>query len=80
MNYQSPKATAKDHLQIELESSDDSQNIKNPRFSNYSMHFNNLIKRKEVTTMYPIQSILISYDSLKVITVTKKDDTESWVK
>lgn len=30
--------------------------------------------------MYPIVSMVISFDSTRGITVTKKDDFESWVK
>lgn len=30
--------------------------------------------------MYPIVSMVISYDSSRGVTVTKKDDFESWVK
>ena len=30
--------------------------------------------------MYPIVNVMISYDSTRAITVTKKDDHECWVK
>ena len=30
--------------------------------------------------MYPIVTVMLSYDSTRAITVTKKDDSETWVK
>ena len=52
----------------------------NPRFRNYSSVFRNLVKSSNVVTMYPIVSAIITYDSTKVVTVTRKNDTEYWVK
>ena len=52
----------------------------NPRFKNYRSLFQNLLKTSEVTTMYPICSVIITYDSSKAITVTKKNDREYYVK
>ena len=55
-------------------------NKPNPRFKNYSDIFKNLVKSTNVTTMYPICSMIVTYDSMKAVTVTKKDDTEYWLK
>jgi hypothetical protein len=55
-------------------------NKPNPRFKNYSAIFKGLVKNSSVTTMYPIISMMITYDSTKAITVTKKDDTEYYIK
>lgn len=42
--------------------------------------FSNLTKHKALPTMYAIVSVVISYDSTRAITTTKKDDREFWVK
>lgn len=55
-------------------------NKPNPRFKNYSDVFKNLVKSSNVKTMYPIVSMIISYDSTIAMTVTKKDDKEYYVK
>ena len=55
-------------------------NKPNPRFKNYSNVFKNLVKSTNVVTMYPIMSMIITYDSTKAITVTKKDDQNYYVK
>lgn len=55
-------------------------NKPNPRFKNYKELFNNLLKSTDVTTMYPICTVIISYDSTRAITVTKKDDKEYYIK
>ena len=55
-------------------------NKPNPRFKNYSGVFKNLIKGSNITTMYPICTMLITYDSTKAVTVTKKDDHEYYIK
>ena len=55
-------------------------NKPNPRFKNYSDVFKNLIKSSNVPTLYPICSIIITYDSTKAITVTKRSDKEYYVK
>lgn len=52
----------------------------NARFKNYKEVFNNLLKSTSVTTMYPINSVMISYDSTRAITVTKRNDREYYVK
>lgn len=50
------------------------------RFKNYTKVFNNLTKSHTVTTMYPIVSCMITYNSQSVVTVTKKNDREYLVK
>lgn len=42
--------------------------------------FKDLIKQQSVVTKYPIVSMIITYDSTRAITVTKKDDQEYLVK
>ena len=39
-----------------------------------------LILKKTVATQHPIVSMMITYDSEKVMTVTKKDDREFWIR
>ena len=51
----------------------------NERFNNYTSLFNNLLTQHSVATLYPIVSMIINYRSTRAITVSKKDDTESWV-
>ena len=55
-------------------------NKPNPRFKNYSGVFKNLVKSTNVVTMWPIVSMIITYDSSKAITVTKANDREYFVK
>ena len=55
-------------------------NKPNPRFKNYSSVFKGLVKNSSVVTMYPICSMIITLDSTKAVTVTKKDDTEYYIK
>ena len=55
-------------------------NKPNPRFKNFSEVFRNLVKSTNVVTMYPIVSMIITYDSTKAVTVTKKNDREYYVK
>ena len=52
----------------------------NKRFKNYNDLFSGLTKSKNVTTLYPIVSCMITYDSKRAVTVTKKDDREYYVK
>jgi hypothetical protein len=52
----------------------------NPRFKNYSEVFRNLLKQNNCPTLYPITSMIITYDSKKVIAVTKKDDSEMYIR
>jgi len=55
-------------------------NKPNPRFKNHRELFGNLLKTTEVTTMYSICSVIISFDSTRGITVTKKSEKEYYVK
>ena len=55
-------------------------NKPNPRFKNQKELFNNLLKSTDVTTMYPICSVIISYDSTRAITVTKRNEKEYYIK
>jgi len=55
-------------------------NKPNPRFKNHKELFNNLLKSTDVTTMYPICSVIISYDSTRAITVTKRNEKEYYIK
>jgi len=47
---------------------------------NYKSSFQNLLRTQPVVTMFPLVTMAISLDSTRAITVTKKDDTEHWVK
>ena len=42
--------------------------------------FTGLLKQTQVITLYPIISLLITYDSTRAITVTKKNDQMHFVK
>jgi hypothetical protein len=55
-------------------------NKPNPRFKHYKELFNNLLKSTNVVTLYPICTVIISYDSKYAVTVTKKDEREYFVK
>lgn len=50
------------------------------RFAYYKDIFTNLLRQTTVITKYPIVTMAISYDSTRAITVTKKDDKESYIK
>lgn len=52
----------------------------NPMFKNYKNLLDNLLKTKKVTTMYPLVSIYITYDSELAITVTKQNEKAYYVK
>ena len=39
-----------------------------------------MIKTNNVTTLYPIVSVIITYDSARAVTVTKKNPQEYYVK
>jgi hypothetical protein len=52
----------------------------NEKFDNYRKIFSNLLKRNTVVTMYPIVSMNIAYDSSRVTTITKANDSEYWIK
>jgi len=54
-------------------------NKPNSRFKNFKELFNNLLKSSDVTTAYPVNSIIISYDSTKAVCVLKKNDREYYV-
>ena len=60
----------------ELSNSSANQHPRYSKFKNYSSIFDNLTKSNSVDTPYPIISMLITYDSTRVIAVTKKDDTK----
>ena len=46
----------------------------NPRFKNYSSLFMNMVKSKNVVTKFNLESMIITYDSTKAITVTKQNN------
>ena len=52
----------------------------NERFKNYSNLFSYLTKQQQVLTFWPIVSCIIGYNSKKVVTVSKKDDQEFYVR
>ena len=57
------------------------QDVKpNKRFKNFNDVFSGLTKSQNITTMYPIVSCAITYNSKSAITVTKKNDREYYVK
>ena len=49
-------------------------------FKNNRGQFDNLLKRYERETEFPIQTITITYDSKRAITVTKANEREYWVR
>ena len=52
----------------------------NPNFDNYADLFNNLTTSVLVKTQYDIVSVIISYDSSRVVTCTKDHDMHYCVK
>ena len=52
----------------------------NERFKNFSDMFSTLTKQHQVLTFYPMVSCIISYDSKSTVTVTKKNETEYYVR
>ena len=52
----------------------------NAKMKDYANMFKDLIKQQSVVTKYPIVSMIITYDSTRAVTVTKKDDQEYLVK
>ena len=60
--------------------SDNEKYKANSRFKNFAPCFNKLNKTKNVVTMWPLVSVMISYNSKYAVTVTKKDDKCSIVK
>jgi len=49
-------------------------------FHKYRNIFQNLLKRESIQTACPVISVILSYDETRVITVTKKDDSEYRIK
>jgi hypothetical protein len=56
------------------------ENKPNPRFKHYKELFNNLVKDVDIPTLYPICSVIITYNSKYAVTVTKRDEKEYYVK
>ena len=57
------------------------QDVKpNPRFKHFNDIFSGLTKSKNVGTMYPIVSCMITYNSKSAVTVTKRNDMTYFVK
>jgi hypothetical protein len=52
----------------------------NMRFAYYKDIFTNLLRQSTVITKYPIVTMVITFDSTRAITVTKRDDKESFIK
>lgn len=52
----------------------------NPNFDNYADLFNNLTTSQLVKTVYDLVSVIISYDSTRVVTCSKNDDMHYCVK
>ena len=52
----------------------------NLRFKNFTDIFSSLTKQKNLVTLYPIVSCMITYNSRSAVTVTKKSDREYYVK
>ena len=55
------------------------KHIPNQRFANYQNVFQNLIKTTSVPTDDSIVNCVISFDSTKAITVTKRDENEYYI-
>ena len=53
------------------QSPDQDQMRPNPRFKNYADIFKSLVKQQEIPSMYPICSMIITYDSTRVIVVSR---------
>lgn len=52
----------------------------NIRFMSYKNVFKDLLRQTQVITMYPIVSMIITNDSTKAVTITKKDDRTCFIK
>ena len=52
----------------------------NSQFENYSELFNNLTTTHLVKTQYDLVSVMITYDSTRVVTCAKNDDTHYIIK
>lgn len=52
----------------------------NKRFKNYNDIFSGLTKQKNVVTLYPIVSVMITYNSVSAVTVTKQNDRAYYIK
>ena len=59
---------------------DDFELEPNKRFKHFKETFANLTKSKNVITMYPIVTCIITYNSKSVLTVTRKSDREYYIK
>jgi hypothetical protein len=46
----------------------------------YKNVFKDLLKQTNVITMYPIVSMIITYDSSRAVTITRKDDRTYFIK
>ena len=52
----------------------------NPKFNNYQSVFENLLKTTHVETQYLIQNMELTKDATTAILVTKKDDSEYYIR
>ena len=52
----------------------------NPKFNKQKTLFDNMLKSKRIESKSPIMSMMITYDSSKVFTVTKMNDIECRIK
>ena len=50
------------------------------KWKNYAEVFNNLVEKNEYKTAWPIISMMITYDSTRVIAVTKEDDMSYYIR
>lgn len=51
----------------------------NEKFNSYGQIFKDLLKQVSVLTLNPIVSCIITYDSTRVVTVTKESDQVSFI-
>ena len=49
-------------------------------FANQAYLMKNLINTETISTQFCITYMIITYDSKKVITITKRKDSEYWIK
>lgn len=54
--------------------------VRYAKFKNYQSVFDNLTKYQKVPTKYDIVNMIITYDSTHAVGITKKDDTEYFVR
>jgi len=69
-----------EHQKVALGAGADSDVKPNKRFKNYNDLFASLTKSKNVVTLYPVVSMIITYNSKYAVTVTKKNDRTYFVK